>query len=1400
MSFDSRCAASRGSHAVRREGGATAELVALAVLAALVAPGAWPAGAVTQAEATGAVSPARLSREAPFGAQQPTLYVVGTAHLDTQWRWTVRDVIREYLPATLRENFALFESHPRYRFSFEGAFRYALIKEYYPDDYARMRDYIASDRWHVAGSWIDAVDVNLPAPESLIRQTLYGNGFFRREFDLVSRDVFLPDCFGFGHALPSVAAHCGLLGFSTQKLTWGSAVGVPFDIGLWEGVDGARLVAALAPGAYVSRIEHDLSRDSTWIAAVARQGARSGFHIGYKYFGTGDQGGAPAPSSVAWLERSLDGDGPLTVESVASDALARRLARLLPGEQTLGLYAGRELGLLGQLPRYRGELLMTDHGAGCYTSQAAMKRWNRKNELRADAAERSAVAAYWLGGLPYPRQTLTDAWWRFLWHQFHDDLPGTSIPAAYTISWNDELLSLGEFAEVERHAVGTVSRAMDTGVRGGEALLVYNPLGIERSDVVTARVRFDQGVPRDVRVYDGDGREVPAQAQARGEDEIEVVFVAAAPPVGYAVYELRPSHMPSGVANELSVTRSSLENARYRVTLDRDGNVASIHDKRLERELLDGPLELQLLDNTPREWPAWEIDYDDLQAEPRRVVGRPAEVRIVEEGPARATLAIERQADGSRFVQYISLAAGAAGSRVEIRNEIDWRTPRTLLKASFPLAVEADSATYDLRLGTIERGLNRPALYEVPAQQWAGLSDAGGGFGVAVLSNARYGWDRPNARTLRHTLIHTPGIADGWGWVGDQASQDLGRHHAGYALYGHAGDWRAGAVAWEAERFNQPLRAYQVPRHRGPLGRRFAFLELLAGEAGPGAPGTAEQGSGAGATDSRRAPHPPAFAVRALKLAEDGDEIVVRVQELLGRHLSAAGLQFARPIATFREVNGAEEEITAPAAGPSGGAHIAGGALRFDLAPYQLRTFALRIDRPDERLGFPQGLRVPLPYNLDGIAERDDPTDGDFDQAGHLLAGELLPPILMRHGVAFWTGPRAPGYANVVACQGQRVGLPEGDFDQLYLLAATVDGDRDVTFTVEPAFRENYTVELHLQDWAAEIGQWDQRMVMGTLQTDPAAIQPGYRKPATVGWVGTHRYDRRGRAEPYTYSYAFLYRIDLPHETRAIHLPDDQGVRVLAATVARNPNDVARSATPLEPDPHATVVTISAADRLFLDALRVRLDSPTPGAVIRYTLDGRDPDAGSPVYTGPFELTATTTVKARAFAPGLADTYVARATFERRTPRPAVAAPHAPEGLRVAYYEGAWERMPAWEEQTPVRTFVASGVELPAEARPEQYGLRFCGYVRVPREGIYTFHLSSDDGSRLHLGDELLIDNDGLHGKFEMSGQAALAAGWHPLRVEYFQGPGDAYLALEWEGPGFARAPIGSGALRQALP
>ena len=179
-------------------------------------------------------------------AKDKALYTVGYAHLDTQWRWTYPQVIRDFLADTLHNNFNFFEKYPDYVFNFSGSRRYEMMREYYPEDYQKLKGYIAAGRWFPCGSSVDENDANVPDLESFVRHILYGNRYFKAEFGKTSSEFMLPDCFGFPASLPTMLAHCGIKGFSTQKLTWGSANGIPFKVGTWIGPDGKSTPAPTA--------------------------------------------------------------------------------------------------------------------------------------------------------------------------------------------------------------------------------------------------------------------------------------------------------------------------------------------------------------------------------------------------------------------------------------------------------------------------------------------------------------------------------------------------------------------------------------------------------------------------------------------------------------------------------------------------------------------------------------------------------------------------------------------------------------------------------------------------------------------------------------------------------------------------------------------------------------------------------------------------------------------------------------------------------------------------------------------------------------------------------------------------------------------------------------------------
>jgi alpha-mannosidase len=486
----------------------------------------------------------------PKGAERPKIgdaYIILNSHLDTQWNWTVQATINDYIPKTLDQNFALFDKYPHFNLNFEGAIRYMFMKEYYPAKYNKLKSYIAQGRWTPAGGAIDASDVMAPSAESIIRNFLYGQSFFMKEFGVRGgRDIFLPDCFGFPYSLPTLGKHCGMDVFHTAKLAWGSAA---YDnlqnYQNWQGVDGSKIMAVIKPRPYneYTPYQSDLSYSSEFINEANANKQALGVPSVFRYVGpAGDQGGSVPEANAEWLEKSITGEGPVKVH-VASPTQ---------------FYESFTQAQIDALPVWNNELPLKTHGVGCYTSKTILKYWNRKNELLADATEKSSYLAHWTGGLSYQSDVIRNAWVRILWHQFHDDLTGTSTPKAYSYTQNDHVLAQLDLSKTLSNAVGAISQNLSTQV-AGTPMIVYNPLSILREDIVDACINVENA-PSDISVYNKNNEAVPAQITGYKDGKLSFIFLATVPSLGYEVYELRLHDNASNIPSTLSITDHTIEN------------------------------------------------------------------------------------------------------------------------------------------------------------------------------------------------------------------------------------------------------------------------------------------------------------------------------------------------------------------------------------------------------------------------------------------------------------------------------------------------------------------------------------------------------------------------------------------------------------------------------------------------------------------------------------------------------------------------------------------------------------------------------------------------------------------------------------------------------------------------
>ena len=1025
------------------------------------------AGAVMLAVAGGHLS---AQTAAP---QKAKAYMVADAHLDTQWNWDIQTTIKEYVWNTLNQNLFLLNQYPNYIFNFEGGVKYAWMKEYYPREYELMKAFVKAGRWHVSGASWDATDTLVPSIESFIRNIMLGQEFYRKELGVESTDIFLPDCFGFGWTLPTVAAHCGLIGFSSQKLDWRNNPFYgkskhPFTVGLWKGVDGASVMLAHGYD-YGRRWDNEDLSESKYLMELSRC---TSLNTVYRYYGTGDVGGSPTIASVASVEKGIKGDGPLKIISATSD-------QLFKDYQPYDAHS--------ELPVFDGELLMDVHGTGCYTSQAAMKLYNRQNELLGDAAERASVAAALLGTAEYPGKSLTESWQRFIFHQFHDDLTGTSIPRAYEFSWNDELLSLKQFSGILTHAVGSVAGKLDTRVKGIPVVL-YNASGFKAADVVTMEVKAPR-FPKGVAVYNEQGKQVASQLVSYTDGKVRLLVEATVPANGYAVYDVRLS----GEGRKVSaVEATSIENSLYKLTLNENGDITSLLDKKNNKELVKAGKAIRLAlftENESFEWPAWEILKKTVDATPISIT-EDVKMTLCENGALRKTLCVEKRHGDSFFRQYIHLYEGILAHRIDFTNEVDWQSANALLKAEFPLNLNNEKATYDLGVGSVQRGNNSLTAYEVYAQYWADLTDANGSYGVSIMNDSKYGWDKPDNNTLRLTLLHTPKTKSNYAY---QDRQDFGRHTFTYSLVGHTGALDVVRTRENAELLNQRIKAFAVGKHRGELGKSYSLAF----------------------SDNRN------VLIKALKKAESSDEYVVRVYEAGGKQAQKASIVFADNLVAAVEADGTEKTI--------GKATFSENRLEVSVNPNGIKTYKVRFasNKKVQTVARP----LPLAYDKKCFSWNEFKAAADFE-AGYSYAAELIPTEMNVNGVPFKLETREE--LNGMACKGNVLKLPaDCAYNRLYILAAAAS-DKDV----KGIFRTGKSVqEIIVPSYTGFIGQWGH-----TGHTE------GYLKDAEVAYVGTHRHSGEGD-QPYEFTYMFKFAIDLPEKATEVVLPDNKDIVIFAATL-----------------------------------------------------------------------------------------------------------------------------------------------------------------------------------------------------------------------------------------------------------
>ena len=741
----------------------------------------------------------RQQAAAQFPPSEHRLLLLGNTHIDLAWLWDVPetwDVATRTFDSVLK----LMAEFPQMTFCHSTPALYAWIEENRPDLFAKIRSQVAGGRWEVVGGlWVEP-ELNTVSGESIVRQVLYGQKYAREKFGKIATIAWLPDSFGFSWQLPQIFVRGGLQTFVTQKLLWNDTTQFPHNLFWWQSPDGSRILSYLS-----APIGEEI--DPIKMARYARSWQqKTDCDTALWLYGVGDRGGGPTRDMLQ-VARQWE----------ASPALSKTQHATV-GEFLEGLAVDKST-----LPVWNDELYLEFH-RGCYTSHGDRKRNNRYLERLLYQTELWSAIATIVARVTYPQEAIESAWKTVLFHQFHDILPGTSIPPVFERADRDcreAEESLNEILATATDAIANCLQRPATPHLEARPILIFDALDGLRSEVIAVDVPEGNW-----QVCDRNGTPVPSQKAADGK----ILFYAIdLPSVGCDLYWLKPRSQPERSA-ALQPDRYILENQFLRIEIsDETGDAIAIFDKQDKRQILakSDERQLQFFKDEGQYWDAWNIDPEyekhalsaaDLE-----------EIAWVEWGEIRQRLRVVRRFQSSTFQQDYVLDRDAPF--LKIGTIVDWQERHVLVKAAFSFDLAADFATYEIPYGAIAR-TTRPqspaekAKWEVPLLHWADLStdgsqNTGGAWGVSLLNDCKYGCDARCDR-LRLSLLR------GSTWPDPQA--DLGRHEFTYALYPHARSWQQAETVRLGYAIDVPpqvclLSADFVPQHPD-LPARVSFLDL----------------------------------------------------------------------------------------------------------------------------------------------------------------------------------------------------------------------------------------------------------------------------------------------------------------------------------------------------------------------------------------------------------------------------------------------------------------------------------------------------------------------------------------------------------------------------------------------
>lgn len=794
--------------------------------------------------------------------------MVGHSHIDLVYLWSYKEFLRK-IGRTHSTTLNIMREFPQYLFCQSQMKLYEDLKALYPEIYKQIRERVRENRWEVIGGMYIEPDCNLISGESLVRQILFGQRFMREEFGVGSSVCWLPDVFGNSWIMPQILSRCGMKYFITVKLVvWNDTNEFPHNTFWWESPDGSRVFVHMPCTHFGAEIDADIML-TNWDEYKQKIECPEAI---YNY-GHGDGRGGP------------------TRDDILSGIRMHRFPGVPQADFTHGEdFFDRASTKAKNLPVWKDELYLETH-RGTYTTQAILKKNNRRAEIMYRNAEMLWSACKLLGG-NYPREKLNTGWKTLLKNQFHDILPGSHVTQARKDAVEDYKSVFATGGAALSSAREFIASRIGRETKD-PAVVVFNSQTWTRDDVVEADIKTSK---KKFSIIGPDNRPVPYQVIKRGDGVQRIIMaVTGLPACGYSVYRI----VDGGTKFDTHLVASgkNIENDFYSIKFAKDGTIAQIYDKLHKRNVLEAGAAgnvFRIFDDDPGRYPAWDIVpmYKNHEHDMPPVES----TEIVENGPVRIVVKQVRPFMKSRIEQRIILYRSLP--RIDFVTEIDWAERNKLLKVGFPVDVSAMKAAYDISYGYIERPTHRntswdAAKFEVCGHFWADLSE--GDYGVSLLNDCKYGHDI-SGNMMQLTLLK--------GSMRPDPTADLGRHSFTYSLLPHAGDWRAAETQRRAWELNDPPAVLPLGKSDGELPESVSFVSI----------------------------DRPNVLLSALKKAEDNEALVIRLYESQNSR-GPVSVKFFKPLLSAVECSPLENDIAS--------AKVVNGNLIFDIKPYEVRTFKL---------------------------------------------------------------------------------------------------------------------------------------------------------------------------------------------------------------------------------------------------------------------------------------------------------------------------------------------------------------------------------------------------------------------------------------------------------------------------